>query len=303
MTRNFGAETVRRTVESGYGVSLRSFEALHGHAHSFNFRAETADGAVFEVKCFPEAKDRRIARLLAHTAPSGSGTLAATRLFEGKVLGFDGWKVIALKWIPGVKRDPDELSDSELHAFLDAHVEFLGGLADDGEILPVLDALALRQKICGRLSGGNAVEILRELDGMPDATLSLAARYCRIIHGDLHSGNFRFANGRVSGFFDLEELRYGTPAEDLVRYVVCCEEHRRWYALRRRRKLLDAFRRILAGTSYARDEWLFAINSCLLRKLARKVKTNRMTAFQRMNLRMRFGFYRTLRGMVDRRCK
>ena len=298
MTRDFSDAAVLRVIEEGYGVSVQTLEAMDGHAHSFNFRAVAADGEVFEVKCFPAAHEKMFRSLLAHTAPSDN-PLAATRLFGGKVLGFDGWKLIALRWVPGSERGPDELSDGELAAFLAAYAEFLSRLSDDGTILPTRDGLALKRMLLERLRGGNAPGIVRELNKMPDDTLTLAPERRRIIHGDLHSGNFRFKDGVVSGFFDLEELRFGTPAEDLVRYVVCHEEHRRWYDLRGQRRLLAAFRRILLRTSYSRAEWIFAINGYLLRKLAKKVKSNHLPVWRRINLRARFGFYRALRNAVE----
>ena len=299
MKRNFSNAAVLRAIEDGYGVSVRALKALDGHAHSFNFRAETADGEVFEVKCFPAVHEERFKCLVAHTAPSDNH-LAATRLFGGKILGFDGWKVIALRWVSGSERGPDELSDAELDAFLAAYAEFQRHLSDDGAVLPVRDYLALKRMLLKRLHGGNAPGIVRELNEMRDDTLTLAAEHRRIIHGDLHKGNLRFDAGTVSGFFDLEELRFGTPTEDLVRYVVCREEHWRWYDPLGRRRLLVAFRRILTRTSYTRGEWLFAINGCLLRKLAKKVKSNRLPVWRRINLRARMVFYHALRDAVER---
>ncbi len=299
MTRDFSEESLRQALVGGYGISVRTLEALKGRAHSLNFRAETMDGTVFEVKCFPTARKELLERLLAHTVPSDN-PLAATRIFGGKVVTLDGWTVMALRWVHGYGRDPDELSDGEMAAFLSAHAKFLGSLADDGAIMPVRDGFAVKRLLLERLSGGNAPEILRELEALPDESLTLEPERVRIIHGDLHRGNFRFENGTVSGFFDLEELRFGTPAEDLVRYVVCCAERQRWYDLSGRRRLLSAFRRILAGTSYSRDEWMFAVNGYLLRKLAKKVRSNRLSLPRRINLRARFGFYRALRMAVEK---
>lgn len=299
MKRDFSDTAVLRAIEEGYGVSVRTLEALDGHAHSFNFRAKTADGDVFEVKCFPAANEERFKSLLVHTAPSDN-PLAATRLFGGKVVEFGSWKVVALRWIPGEERGPDELSVAELDAFLAAYAEFLSRLSDNGAVLPARDGLALKRTLLERLRGGNAPGIVRELEAMSDDTLTLAPERMRIIHGDLHSGNFRFKDGAVSGFFDLEELRFGTPTEDLVRYVVCREEHRKWYDLRGQQKLLAAFRRILARTSYSRAEWMFAIDGCLLRKLAKKVKSNYLPLWRRINLCARLGFYHALRHVVEK---
>ena len=299
MTRDFNDDALLRALEGGFGISVRKLEPLNGHAHSFNFRVETMDGTVFVAKCILAAHAERFKCLIAHTEPSGN-RLAATRIFGGKIVDFGRWKAMAIKWVPGEARSPEDLSDGELDAFLASYADFLSHLSDDGAILPVRDGLAVKRMLLERLHGGNAPEIVRELSKMQDDTLVLAPERRRIIHGDLHKGNFRFDGGAVSGFFDLEELRFGTPAEDLVRYVVCSEEHCRWYDLCGRRRLFGAFRRILAKTSYSHGEWMFAINGFLLRKLAKKVKSNRLSVWRRVNLRIRFRFYRELRKIVER---
>ncbi len=301
MIRHFNRGSVRRTLEAGYGVKIAELEPLHGHAHSFNFRATTQDGMAFAVKCFPEEHENLFARLLAHTAPS-ENPLAATRLFGGKVLGFNGWKVIALKWMSGTRCFPDELTESGVDEFLSAHQKFVGGLADDGLVLPVRDGLSLKRRLLERLKGGNAPEMVSELKQMSDSTLVLAPEAVRIIHGDLHWENFRFDEGRVTGFLDLEELRFGTPAEDLVRYVVCRAEHQRWYDVFGRRRLLKVFRLFLERTPFSRSEWMFAIDGYLLRKLDKKISSGHVPLATRINLRSRFAFYRALRDLVDEVC-
>ncbi len=299
MKADFGIGELKSALESGYGVAVAALERLPGHAHSINFKVATEDGAAFAAKCFPAAHVSMFERLLAHTAPS-ENPLAVTRLFDGRILEFGSWRIAALKWIPGGRKYPDELTDAEADEFLSAYGAFAAGLKDDGFIMPVRDGLALKRKLIERLKGGNAPAIVRELKLMPDDTLSLAPEARRIIHGDLHWENFRFEGGRVSGFLDLEALRFGTPAEDFVRYIVCRAEHLRWYDLGGRRRLLDAFRMFLARTSLTRAEWLFAIDGYLLRKLDKKIKARRVPLATRINLGARFGFYRELRDEVYR---
>ncbi|MCR5413329.1 MAG: aminoglycoside phosphotransferase family protein [Kiritimatiellae bacterium] len=298
MIRRFNRGSVRRTLEAGYGVKIAELVPLAGHAHSFNFKAVAADGSVFAVKCFPEGKEDLFGRLIAHTAPSDN-PLAATRLFGGKILGFEGWKVVALKWIEGTRRFPDELADEETEELLSAHGKFLAGLKDDGFVMPARDAVSIKRNLLARLEGANAPELVREIKEIRDASLTLAPEAVSIIHGDLHWENFRFLGGKVSGFLDLEELRFGTPAEDLIRYIVCRAEHLRWYEIAKTGRLLDVFRKFIAHTAFTRDEWLFAIDGYLLRKLDKKVKSNSVSRALRVNLSARFPFYRRLREIVD----
>ena len=298
MNRDFEIAALAEAMERGWGVKARSVVQLGGHAHSINFRVDADDVGTFAAKCLPAAKSASLTRLLAHTE-SARSHLSTTRLFGGRTLDFGGWKVLALKWIGGERRYPDELSDDEMDAFLSAHSEFLSGLVDDGEVLPIRDGLALKRGLLERLKGGNAPGIVRELKLMDDKALTLPPEKTRIIHGDLHWENFRFSDGAVSGFLDVEELRFGTPAEDFVRYVVCRAEHLRWHDFGGARRLLKAFAELVRrADSLSRGEWLFAIDGYLLRKLDKKISSRRVPLSVRLNLAFRFGFYRRLREVV-----
>lgn len=296
--RDFSLDALKRTLEAGYGVDIWHLKPLGGHAHSLNFKVRCRNCRSFAAKCILAEDERMFARLLEHTK-SVTAVDASVRLFDGRILAFGKWKVMALKWIRGTRRFPDELTSSETASFLRAHAAFLGGLVDDGQVLPVRDGLALKRDLLARLKGGNAPELVRELKLMSDATLTLPPERVRIIHGDLHWENFRFDRGCVSGFLDIEELRFGTPAEDLVRYVVCRAEHLRWYALGRLRRLRAAFAEFVRRTPYTRGEWLFAIDGYLLRKLDKKISGKKLSWTTRKNLAFRLGFYRTLRDIVD----
>ena len=297
MTRDFDMDALVSAIERVWDVKVVSASQLAGHAHSINFRVETADGA-FVAKCVPASHEKAIRRLLAHAAQvKVSG--APLVLFDGVPLDFAGWKVLALRWIAGSRRFPDELTEEEAANFLSAHAALVDGLSDDGEVLPMRDALALKRGLLSRLGRGGPARIVRELRLMDDASLTLPEDETRVIHGDLHHENFRFADGKVSGFLDVEELRFGTPAEDLVRYVVCRTEHLRWYELGVARRLLRVFREFVRRTPYSRRAWLFAIGGYLLRKLDKKIGADgRISALETLNLAFRFRFYRQMREIV-----
>ena len=297
MKRDFPLDSLKETLESGFGVSIRTFTRLAGHAHSLNYKVETTEGLVFAAKVFSAKEPAMSARLLAHTA-SAQTPLAVTQLFDGKILAFGEWNILALKWIPGTMRYPDELDENETDSFLAAYRNFLDGLRDDGKIMPIRDGKVYKKNILNRLQGGTAGKIRRMVEEIPDDELTLSPSVVRIIHGDLHWENFRFENGKVTGFLDLEELRFGTPAEDFVRYLVCRAEHQRWYDFGGRRRLLNVLKRFLEKTSLTRGEWLFAINGYLLRKLEKKIKSNRVAFYTRINLYARLKVYRALSSAV-----
>ena len=298
LVRDFRLSELKSALESGYGIQVRSVSALQGRAHSLNFRIVSDDGAVFVAKCIPSAREGSFSRLLAHTASVRCAN-ATRRLFGGKVLDFGAWKVLALVWIGGRRVFPDELAPGELDSLRSAYAEFASGLVDDGAILPVRDALELKRSILARIGDGSAPWLARELKMMDDANLVLAPEAVRIIHGDLHYENFRLAGGGGDGgFLDIEELRFGTPAEDFVRYVVCRAERRKWNEWRVPAKLLGLFREAVEKSGLSRREWLFAIDGYLLRKIEKNLKAGPPGLAAKLNLSMRFRFYRAMREIV-----
>lgn len=105
-------------------------------------------------------------------------------------------------------------------------------------------------------------------------------------------------------FFDLEELRFGTPAEDIVRYFACRAEHMHWWNARARARLARRFGEIVAKTPYSLREWLFAINGYFLRKLLKKTaRGGRPGAARRMNIAFRGAFYAEMRREAARNAK
>ena len=296
MKRDFSLESLSEALRVGYGLSSPVLTPLKGYAHSLNFKV--VDGStVFAAKVVQSCKTAALERLLAHTAPSEGG-VAATRLFGGKVLDFGELKVMALRWIGGDRVSPDELDDAGIDSLVSAYTKFLDGLRDDGFILPLRDAVALKPRLVERLKGMGLASWARELRLVADGSLVLDPSRIRVIHGDLHYENFRFADGKVSGFLDLEELRFGTPAEDIIRYTLCSAERRKWLTPRARRRLLAAFAAIVERMQLTRSEWLFAIDSYLLRKIDRRTRDGRPSLLKRIGMAGRFGMYRDLREVV-----
>ena len=99
---------------------------------------------------------------------------------------------------------------------------------------------------------------------------------------------------------DVEELRFGVPAEDLVRFVVCGAEHLKFYQFGRLRRFVRRFEALVRAAGVPAEDWLLAINAALLRKLQRHVRGPRVPLLTRVRLQFRFRFYRSLRGVVRR---
>lgn len=301
MKRDFSLRSLAAALESGYGIAEVSVSPLPGKAHSLNFRAVAKDssggGTVFAAKLIPRGRTVQLSRLKAHASSIGCSN-ACTMMFGGKTLDFGKWKILALRWIEGGRVHTDAMDAAHVDSLVSAYKEFSAGLRNDGFILPAREAASLKKSLLEKTKSAGLESWTAELKLMEDSSLTLDPASVRIIHGDLHYENFRFAGDRATGFLDIEEFRYGTPAEDFVRFVMCCAERRKWLSASAKKRVLATFAGIVRSTRLSRREWLFAINSYLLRKLDKRLKRGRPSIFTRINIAFRFGFYRELREIV-----
>ena len=296
--QGFAVDSLRQVVEDGFGIEVATLDRLPGHSHSLNFRVRTADGTPFVVKCLRRDAGRRLRRIVAH-AGSLKGDCVPSVLFGGKMLDFGDYAVLALRWIGGERRSCDRLSFGEATSLVRAYATFQRSLRDDGEVLPALDYVAMRERLLELIDRHAARELRQELKGMRPTYLRHDPAATGVIHGDLNYGNLHFSNGAVTGFLDIEELRFGCPTEDLVRYVVCSAEHLQWYEFRSTAAVLRRFADIVRNTGYSVGEWMLAIDGYLLRKLEKKIDSPRPSLWQRLNLHWRLKLYRRLREIVN----
>ena len=304
LIQDFKTEELRSFLEKGFGWRLASLDRLPGRTWSLNFRAEReSDGFVFLVKCAPSGRgalaDLRWRALIRH-AEELSGAKAARRLFRDGPSAFGKCNLLYLTWCAGVRRFPDQLSPREFDAFVDDYLDLSRALQQATQVLPPGDLPRLRTSVLMALRGNRTVSWLGRIleRDIPTEDVTYRQELVRVTHGDLHHGNVHFEKGRVSGFFDLEELRNGYPAQDIVRYVICAEEHLRVLSFRRRRRTLLRFEQAVLRLPYSRHEWTLAIGAYFLWKAHGRIRNGRIGFFAALNLRYRYAFYRRLRRIA-----
>ena len=228
------------------------------------------------------------------------GTKAVRRLFGATCSeSFRGYNVICLSWCEGVRLFPDRLTCAQLLAFLEEYQNFSAAMQRATGILPLDPILSWRAQAlenCRGFWGGK----IRRLIGreIPVGTVTYRRDRLKVIHGDFHHGNFLFVDGKVNGFFDLEEFCEGYPADDIIRYFVCAAEHLRWYERHRLARILDRFAVAVRHLPYPREEWETAINGLLVRKIFMKTRDGHVGLFRAMNLLFRARLYRRMRKTV-----
>ena len=299
MKQGFDTVELKESLEGALGFELSSLVRLDG-ASALNFRAVRAsDGLVFAVKCSPKSRQVMFDHLVCHLRET-EGTKAVRRLFaESCPSTFRGCNVICLSWCEGLRRFPDQLTESQLLAFLDEYLAFSAAMQRATGILPHDPTLAWRAQALENCRGfwGERLRRLIERE-LPESSVTYRREMLKVIHGDFHHGNFLFVDGRLNGFFDLEEFCEGYPADDSIRYFVCAAEHLRWYGRLRLGRILDRFAAAVRHLPYSLVEWETAIDCLLLRKLYMKTRDGRVGFAQTVNLLFRARLYRRLRQIV-----
>lgn len=285
-------------LEQSLGFALKPLERLDGEIN-LNFKAVRAtDGLAFAVKCSPPEKHAAFAALCGHLKAL-EGTKAVQRLFPDGLSGFRGYDVLCLNWCDGERLFPDRLTDTQMEALADDYLEFSEALQRTEPSCPPDDCVAMRRLALGKCRGFWSRGIRRLLEHeLTEESVRLRPERTRLIHGDLHHGNFLFKDGCVSGFFDFENVTHGYPAEDLVRYFICASEHLRWYEQHRKRRILRLFRIAAARLRYPVDEWETAFNRLLVSKIARKAADRGLGFRMSVNLLFRARYYRALKGIL-----
>ena len=285
-------------LERSLGFPLKPLERLDGEIN-LNFRAvRTTDGMAFAVKCSPPEKHAAFAALCGYFAAL-EGTKAARRLFSDALTRFRGYDVLCLSWCDGERLFPDRLTDAQMEALADDYLEFSEALQRTEPSCPPDDCAAMRRFALGKCRGFWSRGIRRLLEReLTEESVLIRPEKTRLIHGDLHHGNFLFKDGRVSGFFDFENVTQGYPAEDFVRYFICAAEHLRWYEQHRKRRILRLFRIAAARLRYPVDEWETAFDRLLVSKIARKAADRGLGFWMSVNLLYRSRYYRALKGIL-----
>ena len=282
-------------LERSLGFPLQPLERLDGEIN-LNFKAVRAtDGMTFAVKCSPQEKHAAFAVLCGYFAAL-EGTKAARRLFPDALAQFRGYDVLCLSWCDGERLFPDRLTDEQMEALADDYLVFSAALQrTEPSCLPD-DCVAMRRLALGRCRGFWSRGVRRLLEReLTEESVRFDPEKTRLIHGDLHHGNFLFKDGRVRGFFDFENVTEGYPAEDLVRYFVCASEHLRWYEQHRKLRILRLFRIAVMRLGYPADEWGTALNRLLISKIARKAADRGLGFLMTVNLLFRARYYRMMK--------
>jgi len=295
---SFDVARLRAFVAEKVGEPVDRFTQLTACSNASNFAAVTAGGRRLLVKCTAAPRAGRIdyfAHFVRHLEEL-KGT-RAIQLTHGP-FDWEARRVIVIAWCAGRRVMPDRLTAAQEAGLVTAYGEFSAAIQRCTQILPPRDNAAVRDEAMRLMAGRACAGLRRFLDReLPPASLAYDPARLKVIHGDLHHGNFHFDGDRMTGFMDLEDFRYGYPADDWARYILCAAEHLHWYDRAGRRRLTALFRRLLPLAPA--DEWREAVGGLLVRKMWRRFKKKKGSAWWlAVNLRFRLGYYRDLFALI-----
>lgn len=291
-------------LERALGFPVKPLVRLDGRT-TLNFKAvRETDGLTFAVKCVPKGRQEsflRVARYL-EVLEDRDGRIPR-RLFTGKLDSFCGYDVICLDWCDGERLFPDQLTDEQVVALARDYLVFSDALQRVTPEIPPPDFPEMRWQALASCRGFWAAGVRRVLENeLTEARLAIDPAWRKVIHGDMHYGNFLFKDGRVTGFFDFECITEGCPAEDFIRYFVCAAEHLRWYAQHRKLRILRAFGAAVSALPYSAAEWEAAIDRALADKICHKVRDCGCGFLMTVNLLFRARYYRRLKRVAAEVC-
>jgi len=302
MKQDFKTEELKTAIEDSVGFRLEDLARLPGRANSFNFIARSASGERFVVKCMPWPAKGGAIRLAAHLKEL-EGSKAVRRVHPQAMERFSHYAVFCLSLCEGRRMMPDELSADELRTFLRDYLDFSEALQKTSLTLPAMEPQSNMRNVQAMFHGPLASRLKAEVARfMAAEDLTYRSDATRVIHGDFHHGNFLFKDGALSGIFDLEEFRFGYPAEDIVRYFVCAHEHLHWCDGARRCAIVRAFDEAVRFLPYSRHEWLLAIHGLQLRMMESKAERG-YGPFGTLDLRRKGRLYDALREIVKRQAR
>lgn len=291
-------EALKETLERSLGFGLKPLERLDGNT-TLNFKAtRISDGLVFAVKCSPPRKHAAFAALKRHYEAL-KGAKTAQIVFAEAPAAFRDYDLLCLSWCEGERLFPDRLTEEQASALVADYLVLSEALQRTVPAVRPVDFAEMRRQALARCCGFWAGGVRRLIENeLSEARLALRPELTKVIHGDLHHGNFLFRGGRVSGFFDFECVMEGYPAEDFIRYFVCAAEHLRWYNQYRKPRILRLFRTVVDSAPYSCEEWTVAIDRLLADKVCRKVIDYGCGPGMALNLLFRARYYRALRQVA-----
>lgn len=109
------------------------------------------------------------------------------------------------------------------------------------------------------------------LTKLQHSVLTLPADKLTVIHGDFHNNNLLFNNEKLLTFLDFEEVGYGYPTEDLMRFILCLVQRLPIF-IERYSYIYDWMKCANTRFHFSKDEWIVGLNSYYLQRIEKALR-------------------------------
>ncbi len=137
-----------------------------------------------------------------------------------------------------------------------------------------------------------------QIQGIADGYRELSKVFAGRIHGDLHYKNFFLSSSRLSACFDLEKMREGAPAEDLLRIFVHALERTRFWRFSRTKAILGNLQLMILASGLERSDFIHALELYEAHKNSRRKKKSRFALFATIEKFFRSRYYSRIRKAI-----
>ena len=233
------------------------------------YRAHLPDGEDAFVKVTGAGSMNHSRDIIDFLKRSGGFHVFARSLLREPVV-WEGRVVTCFEWLGGDVKPPEEFSDQEVRSLISLYpalaqrlerASFAKPARDLAALYGVVESFARRHPLARPLLAG--------ILAIPEEERTY--RSTVVTHGDFQFRNYAFSDGCVSAVFDLDNLVFGSPVEDLA-YTVAQRYIRRATKPDARRRLEEILRQFIAASPHDRLEWRIALNACRLRAAAKRLE-------------------------------
>jgi len=191
--------------------------------------------------------------------------------FDAPVPFAEGY-ISCLDWQPSDCVPVETWSDAQLESFLTAYADFFTVLHRTDDVGAHEDDAAYYRTIADYVARHPRVaRFLRPLLEMPvDERTYRAGEKLSVTHGDLHGRNYGFRGESFGFFYDIDNVLWGYPTDDLA-YTVLDRAQRRSVTGTKFARCAEVLRRMVGQLGRPMREWRVAINRKRLRQAASKI--------------------------------
>lgn len=262
------------------------------------YKATDDDGRDYFVKISSPELIKEARELLAEAGESEF----LPKIVDLEIPEFAGKNYICLEWVDAKHIEPEDMTDSEADSLVDGYLRFSKTLA---KITRITEREAAEktdyfyERVADYAKSHPVVSrVMKDLVEIPESERSYSNHTEVHIHGDFHSLNYGFRDGRLAAIFDPDKMTKGLRCED-VAYAFSERCRRSSLAPAKRKRLESLLMRCISRSPWPKEEWIIAMNRFRLRIAAHRIAKHPDSPFTAFDIARRDKNLRKLSAMIS----